>query len=541
MKGKHSIASEAFSMNQVTFALQNIINGSFKSPPINLYLVRKSKLICMLDQTFSSKNFMTIYEKENRMGNIPKESMSSSFQNVVEEIQKANKRLHELRYKKKHDMTDDDILEITQLKQKLKNLREKKQESFQSYTDTLANNVNGSDFRFRLIKVKLGSKVGFKIDRNNHSQLFAMKQLQCNLQKTFKVKQANRHLIMANIKLLLKTKRPYYIIRTDVSSFFESISQEILLHSIMDNTLLSYKSKVFIKAILNQYEEEKKNLTDEESVGMKEGHGVPRGIGISSILSEIYMRDLDSIIRKRPEVIFYVRYVDDIFILLAQLPHDKTIEGYYNDLENEFKKFDLSLKQLIDEKCFVYDSEKQKTKPQEVTYLGYKLSYKNISKGADKSEHTISFHLSSDKYKRITQRIDNAFKHFDSTNKYNLHQARKDLVDSLKLIMGNVKLHKSKSGIKTGLYFNSDLLDEDVDDLNQLNTYLYGKKVNLYEKLFSNSEDKNKYEVALYDRIKKFDFEGFWKTRKMYSLSGKRLQEIMRWLNYEAKEDKTTI
>lgn len=66
----------------------------------------------MLDQTFSSKNFMTIYEKENRMGNIPKESMSSSFQNVVEEIQEANKRLHELRYKKKLDRTDDDVLEI---------------------------------------------------------------------------------------------------------------------------------------------------------------------------------------------------------------------------------------------------------------------------------------------------------------------------------------------------------------------------------------------------------------------------------------------
>ena len=110
----------------------------------------------MLDQTFSSKNFMTIYEKENRMGNIPKESMSLSFQNVVEEIQEANKRLHELRYKKKLDRTDDDFLEITQLKQKLKNLREKKQESLQSYTDSLANNVNGSKSLFRLIKVKLG-------------------------------------------------------------------------------------------------------------------------------------------------------------------------------------------------------------------------------------------------------------------------------------------------------------------------------------------------------------------------------------------------
>lgn len=495
----------------------------------------------MLDQTFSSKNFMTIYEKENRMGNIPKESMSLSFQNVVEEIQEANKRLHELRYKKKQDRTDDDFLEITQLKQKLKNLREKKQESLQSYTDSLANNVNGSKSLFRLIKVKLGSKIGFKIDRNNHSQLFAMKQLQCNLQKTFKVKQANRHLIMANIKLLLKTKRPYYIIRTDVSSFFESISQERLLHSIMDNTLLSYKSKVFVKAILNQYEEEKKNLTDEESEGMKEGYGVPRGIGISSLLSEIYMRDLDSTIRKRPEVIFYVRYVDDIFMLLAQLPHGETLEQYYNDLENEFRHYNLSLKSSKDPKCSLIDYFAQKTSPSKLTYLGYELTIVVDCQNGKLKNTDVSFQLSSDKYKRITRRIDNAFKHFDSINKYDLHKARKNLVDSLKLITGNVRLHDSKSGIKTGLYFNSDLLDEDLGQLQDLTKYLCGKKLSLHPELFLNQEEQKRYEEALYNRIKKFDFVESWKTRKMFSLSGKRLKEIMRWLNYEAKEDKATI
>ena len=70
-----------------------------------------------------------------------------------------------------------------------------------------------------------------------------------------------------------------------------------------------------------------------EQTKIKKGLGVPRGIGISSLLSEIYMRDLDDCIKKRPEVIFYARYVDDIFILLSQLPQGKnisTIEDYYN-------------------------------------------------------------------------------------------------------------------------------------------------------------------------------------------------------------------
>ena len=58
---------------------------------------------------------------------------------------------------------------------------------------------------------------------------------------------------------------------------------------------------------------------------------------------------------------------------------------------------------------------------------------------------------------------------------------------------------------------------------------------------FLNQEEQKRYEEALYNRIRKFDFVESWKTRKMYSLSGKRLKEIMRWLNYEEKEDQATI
>lgn len=495
----------------------------------------------MLDQSFSSKNFISVYDKENRMGKIPKEAMSTDFQNIVAKIKETNQNLLKLRQKKKVLKTEEDIIEINNLTIELKDLRVRKQECLQQYTDSLAEKVNSSSFRISLNKVKLGNKIGFKIDNSDNSQHFAMKQLQYNLQKAFKVKQANRHFIMSNIKLLLKAKRPFCIIRTDVSSFFESISQERLLHSIMDNTLLSYKSKMFVKAIINQYEEEKKKLTREECVGMKKGYGVPRGIGISSLLSEIYMRDLDITIRKRPEVIFYVRYVDDIFMLLTQLPNGKTIEQYYNDLENEFRQYNLSLKPSNDSKCSLIDYFAQKTSPSKLTYLGYELTIVVDCQNGKLKNTEVSFQLSSDKYKRITRRIDNAFKHFDSINKYDLHQARKDLVDSLKLITGNVRLHKSKSGIKTGFYFNSDLLDENVDDLKSLNKYLHEKNILLYDKLFSDSEEERKCEAAIYKRIKKFDFAESWRTRKMYSLSEKRLQDIMMWLNYEEKKDKVTL
>lgn len=501
----------------------------------------------MLDQTFSAKNFMNVYAQENRMGEIPVETMGEGFKAVMDMIKVTNSKLQTQRSKKKSEKTEEVKKKIEELKQELKGLKETKQKVLFEEMQGLSSKVNSHAFRFKLEKVWISDKMGFKINAKDHAQLFAMKQLQTNLQKTFKVKQANRHLIMTNIKLQLKTKRPFYIIRTDVSSFFESIPQEQLKHIVMDNTLLSYKSKVFVNAILKEYEAEKAKLTDEESEGMRKGCGVPRGIGISSLLSEIYMRDLDSSIKKRPEVIFYVRYVDDIFMLLAELPQGKDSEKYYADLTNDFKQKGLELKSLTDDKCSIIDCTKHKDTKFEVTYLGYKLNiYGKMSEPEDKKDKPkwkytdVSFSMSENKKKRITTRIDNAFKHFDATNKHNIHQARKDLVDSLKLITGNVRLHKSKSGIKTGLYYNSDLLD-DKHDLEELTTYLYSKKVKLHPNLFHTEDEKNVYLTSLYDRIKKFDFVTAWETRKMYDLKDGRMKEIMRWLNDEKEEDKTTL
>ena len=208
----------------------------------------------MLDQNFSAKNFMNVYALENRMGKIPVETMSDNFQAVVDMIKKANSELQTLKNKKKEDKTDEVKDKIKNLKRELKILREDKQKSLFAEMQGLSGKVNSHDFHFQLVKVLIGGKIGFKIDSKDHTQLFAIKQLQTNLQKTFKVKQANRHLIMTNIKLLLKTKRPFYLIRTDVTSFFESIPQKHLKHIIIDNTLLSYKSKVSVNAILNEYE-----------------------------------------------------------------------------------------------------------------------------------------------------------------------------------------------------------------------------------------------------------------------------------------------
>ena len=72
--------------------------------------------------------------------------------------------------------------------------------------------------------------------------------------------------------------------------------------------------------------------------------GVPRGVGISPLLSEIYVRDLDSSISSFIGTHFYARYVDDIFIILTAFPNgEKDSKEYFTNLQTMFGKYGLTL------------------------------------------------------------------------------------------------------------------------------------------------------------------------------------------------------
>ena len=58
--------------------------------------------------------------------------------------------------------------------------------------------------------------------------------------------------------------------------------------------------------------------------------GLPRGIDISATLSELFMADLDSEIKKIDGIFFYARYVDDIIVI-------------YNARILKFRAYQLSL------------------------------------------------------------------------------------------------------------------------------------------------------------------------------------------------------
>lgn len=294
----------------------------------------------MLDQSFSAHNLEVIFDLENRKGNIDIDWMPEGYRDAAAEMKELRRQISELK-SKGHKKTEEDITRINELEKAYKQEKEKKEVNRQAFLKDCEERINSKDFRFTMTKYldEDCDKEVFTLNADDPSVFFALKQLQYNIHKTFKVKQANRHAILCDVKALLHTKMPLHIVRTDISSFYESIPQTALLEKVEGNTLLSHKSKAFIRAILKLYDDCK----DETMVA--KGVGVPRGVGISPLLSEIYVRNLDSTIKSYIGTQFYARYVDDIFIILTSLPDGKKdAKDYFGELQALFGKSGLTLK-----------------------------------------------------------------------------------------------------------------------------------------------------------------------------------------------------
>ena len=471
----------------------------------------------MLDQSFSAHNFEILFNLENRKGHINIKSMSQPYQDVLVEIKDRNEQLRELRKKKKADRTSEECEKIEMLESELKELRVKKYEALAEDMSSIAEEVNSRHFSFEIDKHIYGGKEEFTL-KESRASFYAMKQLLYNMKRTFKIEMPGRHQIMTSIKPLLNMQMPIFIICTDINSFYESIPQDRLLNKVYDNSLLSFKSKSFVKQIFQAYESVKDiNLTPA-------GVGVPRGIGISAMLSEVYMQDIDQKIRSRVEVIYYARYVDDIFMIFTSLDGHNSLNDYYKNLQKEFKRIGLELKSIGDPKCKLITYRPDAFNGIQFDYLGYKLKLSKPSK-----ELITVYSLSDKKIDKLNEKINNAFKHFETLSKKDIKAARRDLLDSLDYITGNIRLSNSKKHAKAGLYYNTALLD-DLSELDQFTQLLHIHPISPNAGSFSNPAERQKFITALQKRIDKIDFRQRWEERKMYKFSMARIAEISSWL-----------
>ncbi|WP_042367705.1 antiviral reverse transcriptase Drt3a [Bacteroides neonati] len=454
----------------------------------------------MLKQSFTADNFETIFDIESRKNSI-KNYLGEEYCDILSQIKVVQDDLANINRKKASDRTDIEKELLVENKRKKDILTEAKKNIRHSKLEIISKNINNKDFRFTL-KVKDDDKFVLpKLDdkrdgvlneqeaNKRKAMFFAIKQLQYNIRKTFGVKQSSRHLILSQIKLLLNESNPKYVIRTDITRFFESIPQDKLFSKINDNTLLSSQSKKFIRQILNDYNSKK------DTTKIDQDKGIPRGIGISSYLSELYLKEVDNKLQNLSDVVFYARYVDDIFIIISPSLPKKDIDTYFIKIKEVVSVESLELKDKGDSKCSLLDLTVPNMSEKVITYLGYGLHIKR-----DGDVTSVKFSMSDDKKGKIKNRITQAFNHFNNTNKYGVKNAKDELLLALCFLSANTKLSGAKSRVKTGIFYSNDLLDNEyLTDIEEIDAHLNSQQLLLHSKQFPDAPSRQLAE----DKIKK--------------------------------------
>ncbi|MBY7873705.1 RNA-directed DNA polymerase [Vibrio fluvialis] len=398
----------------------------------------------------------------------------------------------------RQDFTTKSLLRVTTKNEIIKFNLGREEKDYKLRLDEISSNINSKSFKIEKISVtKIRNKKVFYT--NFPEEHYCIKKIASDLKRLYRVKTFNRDDISEQVLRILETSSSYGIIRIDIKSFYESISYEYVLDKLNRDKLLSYKSICFLE-----------QLTEFNSIGL------PRGLAISPVLSEIYMRDVDSRIREIPGIYYYSRYVDDIFIFTS-----KDCSSVKVKLDHILKCYNLK----TNNKTFLSNVEIAPnflSSDISFDYLGYKYI---ITPRCYKSKRVVNVSLSSDKVRKIKTRIvhsllDRAF----TKRATNYHKEL--LKKRIEVLSANYPLSSSKnrSGIlKGGIFYSNRLVNcsgvfEEFNDF--LRKSIRCKRNNFFGNAINKIPDEEK------DELLGFCFREGFLNKKFISVTDKEMKNI---------------
>lgn len=333
------------------------------------------------------------------------------------------------------------------------------------------------------------------------------------------IKFSDRNQLIENLDKSFFLSKPDIVIRSDIKSFFESVCHRKLFEKLKSEERISDLSIRSYQRIFDEFERHRTH-------NIRRGYGLPRGLAISSYLAEFYLQQIDNEIRNLDGVSFYGRYVDDIIILYRHRPENGG-KQVFNQLNEIFGRSGLSLHPIGDGKSSVIDVSRGSATIGD--YLGYALSW-------GKDSRTLSFGLTDTYLAKKKGMIDNAFSHFERLSRKNIKQSRRDLIDCINMISSNYKLSGGKKNIRTGIYYSHRHLT-DYGCLDELTEYLQRKAIIPYGKSFSSTSEYLEFAYRLRARIQTVSYRRNWFSRRMISLSAKRISRLKAIMKNGHKSD----
>lgn len=304
----------------------------------------------------------------------------------------------------------------------------------------------------------------------NYHGALALRATARSLNRQFGVHAGNRDAIVRAVIETLFDATPSYLLRCDIQSFFENVDAESILQEIQNST----RTHPHIKEVLRRLRE--------ESLLGGATKGVPRGIGLSTTLAELALRELDRKVRQIPGVYRYFRFADDILVFSIG-----KVEPVKAEIEKILKP-SLSLNNKTETVTLdsLPDTEKRPCTQAASTfsYLGYRFECQNGMRA--RQSRRLQVCISDNKVAVRKTRVILSLKAFTKDKNASL------LIDRIRYLTSNFEITKSghshgssKAKVKTGIFYNYHqcgeyehgkfgprLTSTDLDELKKLDGFL---------------------------------------------------------------------
>lgn len=296
-----------------------------------------------------------------------------------------------------------------------------KDDFVQTVESHIGNAINEGTYKFKikvLHDLYLNSLPKGSID--SLCQDLVLRKLYNNIKRIYGVKQSNRNQIIKQMISLLKEETPKWVIRLDIKHFYESIDRKRQMERFIEDGRLNFQSIYLLKSLF------------EEPV-IASMNGLPRGLSISSAMSELYMKYFDLDVRRQDGVYFYARFVDDIIVFCSS---KKAQEDVWERIPGMLSNIGL---QLNESKSYKWNDKQNTIK---LSYLGYTF----IPQG----KYDIKVTIADKKVNMLKTRITKSFVRFANDGDFDM------LKDRIKFLTGNFTLSAPSTllPIKVGIYFN---------------------------------------------------------------------------------------
>ncbi|WP_261886166.1 antiviral reverse transcriptase Drt3a [Vibrio pomeroyi] len=339
-----------------------------------------------------------------------------------------------------------------------------------------------------------------------------------NISYRYKTKCIDRDVTIRLLISHLKDSYGFTVHRLDVKSFYESFDRNSIIHKLKSDAKLSRKTLFTLDNLFKEL-----NLLGVE--------GLPRGMGISSTLSELMMSDFDTCLSSKKGILFYSRFVDDIIILstpsvtknklaefISDAPFPKGLEFHKHGPKVTYKK----IKKTSEDSEIIEDFD----------FLGYQFKVKSIENEIGTKlkvgRRILEVEVSDEKIEKIKKRIISSFCKFISSNKP-LDEKLSILRKRLDFLSKNYPLVNAsdKSQVLSGIYFNYKYTSN-PDKIRKIDNFykslLFGNKSNLSKRIRKKISYKDRYilsKISFFDgfnekRFCKFSYKDFKEIKQAW-------------------------